>query len=625
MAGITSKHALEQKDSNGWLLQANTNELSGDNEENSWDKEGFPPGENDDKDGGEEELQSPVQKNEEIVLNEGNGSGPRGRARWDTKMDFMLSVIGFAVDLGNVWRFPYLCYENGGGAFLIPYAIMAVFGGIPLLYLELALGQYQRTGCITVWKRICPLLTGIGFAICIVNMYLSFYYNTIIAWAVYYLFSSFRSELPWTSCNNTWNTPNCADPFDVNRTMGKNSVSPTSEFYERKVLESHKSTGIGDLGGVKWDLALCLFAVYLIVFLSLWRGIKASGKVVWVTATLPYICLIVLLIRGVTLEGAIDGIIFYLDPKWELLLNPGVWMGAATQVFFSLGPGFGVMLAFSSYNNFHNNCYSDALIVGAINCWTSFVSGFAVFSALGYMALKQGTTVEEVAKNGIGLVFTVYPEALATMPAPGVLSVICFIMLITLGLDSTFGGLESIITAWSDKFPTTIGKHRGAFVALVVSCCFLGSLSTVTYGGQHVIRLYDTYAVGVTVLAIVLLEVTAVSWCYGLRAMSNDIKAMLGFKPNCFWLVCWKFLSPAAIIFIVIFGLLHFEPIPNSPQWADYLGWTLMASSIMCVPLCAVNVIASTPGTFIERIKGSFKPQEKPDTEDSEVTPITYV
>ncbi|XP_038059707.1 sodium-dependent serotonin transporter-like [Patiria miniata] len=547
------------------------------------------------------------------------------REKWDSKLDFMLSVVGFAVDLGNVWRFPYICYKNGGGAFLIPYAIMAVFGGIPLLYLELALGQYQRTGCITVWNRICPLLTGIGFAICVVNMFVSFYYNTVIAWAVYYLFSSFTSVLPWTSCNNTWNTADCQDPFNMT-IINNNSRSPASEFYEFKVLGLTSERSIEDLGGVKWDLSLCLLAVYVVVFLSLWRGIKASGKVVWVTATLPYICLTVLLVRGVTLEGAVDGIIFYLNPKWELLLVPGVWMDAAVQVFFSLGPGFGVMLALSSYNKFHNNCYRDALVISAINCATSFVSGFAIFSVLGYMAMRQKTTVEEVATEGYGLVFVAYAEALATLPASAVLSVVFFLMIITLGLDSTFGGLESIITAWMDKFPQTIGKKRALFVGVLVSCCFLGSLSTVAYGGQYVIQLYDAYAVSVTILAIVALEAVAVAWCYGVRAMGSDIKAMIGHKPGAFWVICWRFLSPTAICFIVIFALVHYEPIPDYPEWAECLGWILTASSIMCVPVYAVCKLIETPGSFMQRLRASCRPQEKPLNPNCDTKgPIAYV
>ncbi|KAM7539767.1 hypothetical protein Aperf_G00000025674 [Anoplocephala perfoliata] len=133
--------------------------------------------------------------------------GEKKREKWDTKLDFLLSVIGFAVDLGNIWRFPYICYQNGGGAFLIPYLTMYIFGGLPLFYLELALGQFQRSGCITVWNRICPFFTGLGYGICVIASYTAWYYNTIISWALFYMFDSMRSHLPWDSCDNWWNNP----------------------------------------------------------------------------------------------------------------------------------------------------------------------------------------------------------------------------------------------------------------------------------------------------------------------------------------------------------------------------------------------------------------------------------
>uniref|UniRef100_A0ACB8G0Q5 Sodium-dependent serotonin transporter n=1 Tax=Sphaerodactylus townsendi TaxID=933632 RepID=A0ACB8G0Q5_9SAUR len=242
------------------------------------------------------------------------------RDRWRRKVDFLLSVIGFAVDLGNVWRFPYICYQNGGGAFLIPYALMAIFGGVPLFYMELALGQFHRVGAIPIWKNICPIFKGIGFAICIINLYVSFYYNTIIAWALYYFYSSFTATLPWTTCGNPWNTPNCTSYFGgSNVTWTKDSSSPAEEFYMRRVLALQNSHGLDKVGEIRWHLLLCLFAIFAIVYFSLWKGVKTSGKVVWVTATLPYVVLLILLIRGSTLPGAWRGIVFYLQPNWEKL------------------------------------------------------------------------------------------------------------------------------------------------------------------------------------------------------------------------------------------------------------------------------------------------------------------
>uniref|UniRef100_A0A669AZU2 Transporter n=1 Tax=Oreochromis niloticus TaxID=8128 RepID=A0A669AZU2_ORENI len=469
------------------------------------------------------------------------------RDKWSKKMDFLLSVIGFAVDLGNVWRFPYICYQNGGGAFLIPYILMAIFGGVPLFYMELALGQFHRTGAISIWKHICPIFKGIGYAICIIALYVSFYYNTIIAWALFYFYSSFSSILPWTNCDNVWNTPDCTNYFGMdNITWTNASRSPAEEFYTRNVLEIHKSSGLRDVGGVRWQLMLCLFLIFTIVYFSLWKGVKTSGKVVWVTATLPYIVLFILLIRGATLPGAWRGVVFYLKPQWGKLLETSVWVDAAAQIFFSLGPGFGVLLALSSYNSFTNNCYRDAIVTSLVNCLTSFVSGFVIFTVLGYMAEMRQVEVEDVARDkGPSLLFITYPEAIANMMGSTFFAIIFFVMMITLGLDSTFGGLEAIITAVLDEYPDQFYHRRELFVLCLVVVCFLGSLSTLTNGGAYVVKLLEEFGVGCSIIAVGFLEAIAVSWFYGIHRFSNDVQAMLGKAPGLFWKVCWVAISPA--------------------------------------------------------------------------------
>ncbi|PNI63946.1 SLC6A2 isoform 9, partial [Pan troglodytes] len=283
--------------------------------------------ENNGADAGPEQPLRARKTAELLVVKERNGVqcllAPRDgdaqpRETWGKKIDFLLSVVGFAVDLANVWRFPYLCYKNGGGAFLIPYTLFLIIAGMPLFYMELALGQYNREGAATVWK-ICPFFKGVGYAVILIALYVGFYYNVIIAWSLYYLFSSFTLNLPWTDCGHTWNSPNCTDPKLLNGSVlgnhtkySKYKFTPAAEFYERGVLHLHESSGIHDIGLPQWQLLLCLMVVVIVLYFSLWKGVKTSGK---------------------------------------------VWIDAATQIFFSLGAGFGVLIAFASYNKFDNNCY----------------------------------------------------------------------------------------------------------------------------------------------------------------------------------------------------------------------------------------------------------------------------
>ncbi|XP_045518901.1 sodium- and chloride-dependent GABA transporter ine-like [Pieris brassicae] len=153
------------------------------------------------------------------------------RPFWANKIQFVLACVGYSVGLGNVWRFPYLCYKSGGGAFLIPYFIILLVCGVPMLFMELAIGQYTAHGPIGALSQICPLLKGAGLASVVISFLMSTYYAVIIAWAIYYFFTSFKSEVPWATCSNRWNTPSCWIP-NHNITKPNGSQTPTEQFFE---------------------------------------------------------------------------------------------------------------------------------------------------------------------------------------------------------------------------------------------------------------------------------------------------------------------------------------------------------------------------------------------------------
>lgn len=610
---------MDSKDCDGALLDAKQNSESTDNHHKTQD--------------------SQVETKEEQ-------DGHKERETWDTKLDFLLSVIGFAVDLANVWRFPYLCYRNGGGAFLIPYVLMLSVAGIPLFYMELALGQYNKTGAITCWGRLCPLFKGIGWAVVLIAFYTDFFYNVVIAWSIHFLFSSFTSELPWATCGHEWNTEYCYEGkpsvasgngsesnstlegttlsnlvytlvTDVNSTNSTNvteearKISPAEEYFNNRFLQLDKSGGIFDVGSINWEIALCLLAVYLICYFSLWKGIKMSGKVVWFTALFPYVVLAILMVRGATLEGAGKGVEYYLTPNFTRLASSSVWVDAATQVFFSLGPGFGVLLAFASYNQINNNVYRDALITSSINCMTSFVSGFVIFMILGHMAETANLPIDKVATEGPGLVFVVYPAAIATLPAAPFWSIIFFLMLLTLGLDSSFGGSEAIITAISDEFPV-LRKHRELFVGALFALYMIVGLAFCTQGGAYVVSLMDRYAAGYSILFAVFFESLVLSWAYGVERFSNDIRTMLGHPAGIYWKICWKFVAPLFILWIMIFGLVQYTPHSYDayvyPWEANFIGWCVALSSVLCIPLFAVIGFIRASGTPSERLRFLLTP-----------------
>ncbi|XP_023209766.1 sodium-dependent noradrenaline transporter-like [Centruroides sculpturatus] len=548
------------------------------------------------------------------------------RITWNKKADFLLSIIGFAVDLANVWRFPYLCYKNGGGVFLIPYFLMLIFGAVPLFYMELALGQYNKQGPISIWK-ICPLFKGVGYCACLVSWYVSFYYNVIIGWTVYFIFASFSSDLPWIHCGNEWNTEKCrGDNFTQQNYSNLsveliylNKTSPVFEFFNRGLLELHLSTGLHDLGAPKWQLVMCVLVVFVILFFALFKGVKSSGKVVWVTATVPYFILTILLIRGLLLPGAGQGLVYYLNPDFSQLLRSQVWIDAAAQVFYSVGVGFGVHLTYASYNPFHNNCYKDCLWTTAANSFTSFYGGFVIFAYLGYISHKERVPITHVAKDGYGLIFQVYPEAIATLSGGPFWAVLFFTMLLTLGLDSAMGGLESVITGLKDEYAKYFVKWRYSrqiFTAGVLATSFCIAIINVTRGGGYMMYWFDTYAAGISLICSAFFEAVGIAWVYGLDRFCKNIEEMLGFQPGIYWRLCWKFISPTFLLTVITLSIINSPPLTYHgylfPTWAIALGWGFAFSSVSMVPLFAFIAFYRAPGnTCSDKLNYAITPESE--------------
>lgn len=538
------------------------------------------------------------------------------RGSWANKTEFILSCMGYAIGIGNVWRFPYLCYRNGGGAFLVPYLLMLWLCGIPLFFMETTLGQFGSTGCITIF-RISPLFKGAGYAIVIVNIICTMYYNVVISYPLLFLANSLRTKLPWIDCNNSWNTENCLklggnydktnqtffenlDEFNVTR----RTKTPADEFFHNHILQI--SDGIESPGGIVWPLFICNVISWVIVYICIMNGVKSVGKVVYFTATFPFIILFILLIRGVTLPGAMKGIIFYIYPEWHQLTNLKVWADAAIQIFFSLGPGWGGIVNMASYNEFRNNNKGDSIFVPLLNCGTSIFAGFVVFSVIGFMSHETGLPVSTVATGGPGLAFVTYPEAISMLPLPHLWAVLFFIMLFLLGLDSCFVQIEAIISSVIDEYPK-LRKHKKLVGFLSCFIMFLGSITCVTNGGMYILQLLDWYAASISVILICLVEVIVVGWTYGVRRFVNDLEYMIQDKVHWWWPLCWKYITPIILAFIFVTTIVFNTPITYNgviyPGWSVIVGWFSCGISIVCIPIYMIYKLYITPGDFLERVK----------------------
>ncbi|XP_071786405.1 sodium- and chloride-dependent glycine transporter 1-like isoform X2 [Asterias amurensis] len=542
------------------------------------------------------------------------------RGNWGHKFDFMLSCIGFAVGLGNVWRFPYLCYINGGGAFLVPYCIMLLIAGLPMFVMELGFGQFASRGCITIWT-ISPVFKGLGYAMCIITALVAIYYNVVISYTLFYLFASFTTVLPWSDCNRSWNTANCVvlSGNDTNGTVYLNtSTRPALEFWDNYVLD--RSEGLEDMGPIRWQMALCLLLAWTVVFLCIVKGVKSSGKVVYFTATFPYIVLCILLVRGATLPGSLQGVIFYIKPEFDKLLSAKVWKDAAVQIFYSLGPAWGGLHTLASYNKFDNNFKRDGIIIAFTNCGTSVFAGFAIFSVIGFMAHDSGLPIETVADSGPGLAFVAYPEALARMPAAPLWSILFFFMLFTLGLDSQFVMTETLITAVTDELKgyfKNIAKWKTLITLTVCVTFFLLGLPMTTRGGIYLLTLMDNYSAGFSLLLIAMLECLVISYAYGINRFDKDMKTMVRSGLELYWKICLMFLAPLVLGFIFVFFCLTYANLTYGaytyPEFGEALGWLMVVAAIVPVPVYALffYIKHGYGNTALEYLKSGIEPAEE--------------
>ncbi|XP_067648690.1 sodium- and chloride-dependent glycine transporter 1-like [Haliotis asinina] len=538
---------------------------------------------------------------------------PQARDSWGRHLDYMLTMVGYSVGLGNLLRFPYICNRNGGGAFVIPYIICVFITGFPMMFLESSMSQFSRKAILHVWS-FCPMFRGIGIATVAITFVYSTFYTLYLAWPIYYMVKSCSTVLPWSTCGNDWNSDLCVEDgntiYDNNSTVqGTNSINtitavdrwenvtlahtPFEEFWQYNVL--NVSTGLEDVGSIQWEIVGCLFAATTIIFVCIVRGIKSAGKVVYVTAVLPYFLLIAIFIATLLQPGASDGILYYVVPDFSKLLEVQVWVEACLQVFYSLGPGWGMIGTAASYKQFNRPCLRDSLILSIVSEGTSIFSGLVTFSILGVMSQKTGVPIANVVSSGPGLGFVTYPQALAQLPFPQVWSFLFFLMLLTIGLDTQFLSMEVVVTAIVDQYPKRLIKWRWLVTLVFCLISYLFTIGFCTQGGPYMFQLIDWYAASLGPMLFCTIECVAVGWIYGIKQMSRDFEMMTGkplSPPVKILLTC---VTPAVLVIVFIMTLLRYKPPTYGkyvfPSYASTIGWIIAALPLLPIPIYMVRIV----------------------------------
>lgn len=566
------------------------------------------------------------------------------RETWNSRTAFVLAAIGSAIGLGNIWRFPYITYENGGGAFLVAYFICLFLAGIPLLMLEFSIGHKFHQAAPGSFKKISPRLEWFGWFAAGVGFIIVTYYAIIMAWSVNYTYEA--ATLGWVQEEGEYADVQYAiietdlEDMEVlldvpDSLLGRGFVSPVSadqgiiseDPYNPADSEEYgtilvafggylygfstvdeANTFMGspadfffndflgvtsspwDIGQFKWPLFIGFTLAWIWIVASVWKGTKTVSKVVFFTVLIPWGLLLLFVIRGLTLSGAGSGIEFYLTPVWSRLMSAKIWLAAISQVFFSLSVGFAIMIAYGSFLPKKTNIAANAMIIGIADALTAFFGGLAVFSALGHHASTLGVPVSQVVSSGPGLAFVAYPHIITTLPAARIFGVLFFLMLLTLAVDSAFSLLEAVTASVKDKWKTS---HRKANLIVGISAFLLG-IPMLTGMGIHILDIADHFMNNFGLTLVVLGEVLIIGWGTGAEKQRQYINENSSFNVGLWWSICIRWIIPMGILWM-IFTEIQERVVPYGSfglRSQEFLfGWLL----IILLPIVA-DILASVSG-----------------------------
>jgi len=480
------------------------------------------------------------------------------RERWTGRVPFIFAAIGSAIGLGNVWRFPYLTYEYGGGAFLIAWIIGLIVLGIPWMMMEFGMGRLFQRSAPGIFEGIGKKWEWLGWWPVSVAFLIVTYYTVIIAWALHYVVSSFT--MAWG--------------------VGKAGAEGAQSFFLERVL--NLSSGPDALASFQWPLVIALVLIWVILFFIMFRGARVIGTVsVWMVCGF-WVILVVLLIRGLTLPGAVDGLNYYLAPDFAALGKGGIWFAALSQIGFTLSLGMAGMFAYGSFVAKRADVTNSAFITSFSNCATSFLAGFAVFSIIGFIMQALNIPVGEVSTSGLFLAFVSYPVAISMMPAANaIIGVLFFLCLFFLGTTSAyFLAYGGVISPIMDKF----GTSRVKTTAFVCAIAFIIGLLVFTRGGGlYWLDMVDRAVSFYGLLITGALACLVIGWVFGTQKLREHLNETSDIKVGAWWDWLIKIVVPAGLLFVVIYGGFMNDISPEG--YEGYFSWSWPIWTILGVTL----------------------------------------